>query len=40
MKRVFSYLYPFRYRMALGFLIKVLGTVAELLLPVVLTHIL
>lgn len=40
MKRVFSYLYPFRYRMALGFFIKVLGTVAELLLPVVLTHIL
>lgn len=40
MKRVFSYLYPFRYRMTLGFLIKVLGTVAELLLPVVLTHIL
>ncbi|MBE6568100.1 MAG: ABC transporter ATP-binding protein [Ruminococcaceae bacterium] len=40
MKRVFSYLYPFRYRMALGFFVKVLGTVAELLLPVVLTHIL
>ena len=40
MKRVFSYLYPFRLRMAIGFLIKVLGTVAELLLPVVLTHIL
>ena len=40
MKRVFSYLYPCRLRMAIGFLIKVLGTVAELLLPVVLTHIL
>ena len=40
MTRVFSYLYPFRLRMAMGFLIKVLGTVAELLLPVVLTHIL
>ena len=40
MKRVFSYLFPFRYRMAAGFLIKVLGTLAELLLPVVLTHIL
>ena len=40
MKRVFSYLYPFRFRMAAGFIIKVLGTVAELLLPVVLTHIL
>ncbi len=40
MKRVFSYLYPFRLRMALGFIIKVLGTLAELLLPVVLTHIL
>lgn len=40
MKRVFSYLYPFRFRMAVGFLIKVLGTLAELLMPVVLTHIL
>ncbi len=40
MKRIFSYLSPYRARMALGFFIKVLGTVAELLLPVVLTHIL
>ena len=40
MKRVFSYLFPYRYRMAAGFCIKVLGTLAELLLPVVLTHIL
>ena len=38
-KRVFSYLLPFRARMALGFLIKVLGTLAELFLPVILTHI-
>ena len=40
MKRVFSYLYPFRLRMAAAFFIKVLGTLAELLLPVILTHIL
>ena len=40
MKRVFSYLLPYRYRMAVGFFIKVMGTLAELLLPVVLTHIL
>ncbi len=40
MKRILSYLQPFRVRMLVGFLIKVLGTLAELLLPVVLTHIL
>lgn len=40
MKRVFSYLLPYRLRMAVGFLIKVAGTVAELFLPFVLTHIL
>ena len=40
MKRVFAYLYPFRLRMAVAFFIKVLGTLIELLLPVVLTHIL
>ena len=40
MKRIFAYLFPFRLRMAMGFLIKVAGTVAELFLPVVLNHIL
>ncbi len=40
MKRIISYLWPYRVRMLVGFLIKVLGTVAELLIPVVLTHIL
>ena len=40
MKRVLSYLLPYRYRMAVGFFIKVLGTLSELLLPVILTHIL
>ena len=40
MKRVFSYLSPFRVRMTVGFFIKVMATLAELLLPVILTHIL
>jgi len=40
MKRIIGYLWPYRVRMAVGFLIKVLGTVAELLIPAVLTHIL
>ena len=40
MKRILKFLYPFRRRMALGFTIKVLGTLAELLLPFILTHIL
>ncbi len=40
MKRILSYLKPFKFRMAVGFSIKVMGTVAELLLPFILTHIL
>ncbi len=40
MKRTLSYLYPYRARMLVGFLIKVAGTLAELFMPVVLTHIL
>lgn len=40
MRRTLSYLKPFRFRMAVGFLIKVTGTVAELLLPFILTYIL
>ncbi len=40
MKRIFSYLKPFRLRMFVGFLIKVTGTMAELILPYILTHIL
>ena len=40
MKRIFSYLIPFRLRMAMGFCIKVAGTLAELFLPVILNHIL
>ncbi len=40
MKRILSYLMPFRFRMVVGFLIKVTGTVAELLLPFILTYIL
>lgn len=40
MKHMLSYLRPYTARMAVGFAIKVLGTVAELLIPVVLTFIL
>ena len=40
MKTVLAYLIPFRYRMALGFAIKVTGTLVELLLPYILSHIL
>ena len=40
MKFLLTYLNPFRNRMAVGFSIKVAGTVAELFLPYILTHIL
>lgn len=40
MRFLFTYLKPFKNRMALGFSIKVAGTVAELFLPYILTHIL
>ena len=40
MKFLFTYIKPYKERMLLGFLIKVSGTVAELFLPVILTHIL
>lgn len=40
MKRILSYLKPFRLRMLVGFLIKVTGTMAELVLPYILTYIL
>lgn len=40
MKRIFTYLKPFRLRMIVGFLIKVTGTMAELILPYILTYIL
>ncbi len=40
MKHILGYLKPFRLRMAVGLSIKVLGTVAELVLPYILTHIL
>ncbi|MBE6812452.1 MAG: ABC transporter ATP-binding protein [Ruminococcaceae bacterium] len=40
MKRILLYLKPYRLRMAAGFLVKVTGTVAELFLPYILTHIL
>ncbi len=40
MKRLIIYLKPFRLRMITGFIIKVTGTMAELILPYILTHIL
>ena len=40
MKRIFSYLAPYKMRMALGISIKILGTLAELLIPFILTYIL
>ena len=40
MKTILRYLAPFRTRMALGLSIKVSGTVVELLLPYILSHIL
>lgn len=40
MRFLFTYLKPFKNRMALSFSIKVAGTVAELFLPYILTHIL
>ena len=38
MKRIFSYLAPYKWRMALGLLIKALGTVAELVLPLIMSY--
>ncbi len=40
MKRILLYLKPYRRRMLIGFLIKVTGTMAELILPMILTYIL
>ena len=40
MKIIFRYLKPFRGRMALGFCIKAGGTMVELMLPYILSHIL
>ena len=40
MRMLFSYLKPYRWRMALGLSIKVVATLLELLLPFILSHIL
>ena len=40
LKTVFRYLYSYRVRMLVGFVIKVAGTLAELVLPYILSHIL
>ena len=40
LKRIFSYLAPYKKRIALGISIKILGTLAELLIPFILTYIL
>lgn len=38
MKRVLAYLAPYKARMALGLLFKIAGTVAELVLPLIMSH--
>ena len=40
MKWVFAYLKPLRARITVGTLVKIIGTVAELMIPFLLTHIL
>ncbi len=40
MRLVFKYLYPYRVRMTVGLIIKIVGTLAELFLPMILAHIL
>ncbi len=40
MKRILLYLKPYRLRLLAGFCVKVIGTVTELFLPYILTHIL
>ena len=40
MKRILSYLIPYKTRMIIGFCIKTIGTLAELFLPYILSHIL
>ena len=40
MKRVIGYLKEFAGRMTVGFIIKTMGTVVELFLPLILSHIL
>ena len=40
MKRILSYLIPYKTRMIVGFCIKTVGTLAELFLPFILTYIL
>ena len=40
MRTVFKYLLPFKYKMTLGLFIKIVGTVVELFLPYILSHIL
>ena len=40
MKTVLKYLLPFKYKMSAGLTNKVIGTVVELFLPYILSHIL
>ena len=37
MKRILSYLIPYKTRMIIGFSIKVMGTLSELFIPFLLT---
>ena len=38
MKRIFSYLSPYKARIALGLFFKIAGTVAELVLPLIMSY--
>lgn len=38
MKKIFSYLSPYKFKMILGFTFKVLGTFSELLLPLIMAY--
>ena len=40
MKTVFKYLLPFKLKMTVGLSIKIVGTIVELFLPYILSHIL
>lgn len=40
LKLIFSYLSPYKLRMSLGFTVKIIGTLAELFIPYLLTYIL
>lgn len=38
MRKIFSYFSPYKYRMILGLLIKMIGTFSELFLPLIMAY--